>query len=85
LWERRPWVENEGAATAVVVNMCFGGYPMLKDFKTKEEAVNLLASIWDVVDNWDGSRVNVRWAAGEKNVYEWARQMPAPQNEKDAL
>lgn len=75
-WSKRPWVKNEGEATAEVVNMCFGGYPMLADFETKEDAVRLLAAIWDVVDNWDGSRINVKWAAGEKNVWEWARSAP---------
>lgn len=74
---RFPRLVNEGAATALVVDMCFDGYPMAKDFATKEDAVRLLQSIWDVVDNWDGSRVNVPWSQGLKSnpsVYEWARQ-----------
>ena len=73
--ERRfPRLVNEGEATARVVNMAFGGYPMAKDFQSKEEAVHLLQAIWDIVDNWgDGRRINVEWARGGVNVYEWAR------------
>jgi hypothetical protein len=78
-WLKMPWIANEGEATARVVNMCFDGYPFPEDFKTKEDAVNLLQSIWNVVDNWDGSRVNVDWAAGRKDgisVSRWARESP---------
>lgn len=72
LYLKMPWVANEGEATARVVDRCFAGYPMADDFASKEEAVALLAAIWDVVDNWDGSRINVRWDKEGFNVREWA-------------
>lgn len=80
--KRMPWVPNEGEATARVVDMCFEGYPMPEDFADKEDAVNLLQSIWNVVDNWDGSRVNVEWASTGRTgtqhgtVADWARSFP---------
>ena len=80
MWHRfvfhHPRFKNEGEATAQVVDMAFGGYPMGANFASKEDAVQLLQSIWDIVDNWDGSRVNVAWARGDKKglpVYDWAR------------
>lgn len=61
--EKLPWVPNEGEATARAVNMAFDrGYPMEKDYETPEAMLQHLQNIWDIVDNWDGSRVNVEWA-----------------------
>lgn len=53
---------EEGNATANVVNMVFNGYPRAEDFASKEEAVQMLKRIWDVVDNNDGTKINVEWA-----------------------
>lgn len=74
---RFPRLVNEGEATARVIDDAFGGYPLEEDFETKEDAVRLLQAIWDIVDNWDGSRINVAWSQGrdlpEGGVRTWAR------------
>lgn len=66
-WERNreklPWIENEGEATARVVDLAFDmGYPQVEDYDSIEDAVQHLQDIWNIIDNWDGSRLNVKWA-----------------------
>lgn len=53
---------EESNATTNVVNMVFNGYPFAEDFASKEEAVQMLKRIWDIVDNNDGTKTNVDWA-----------------------
>lgn len=67
-WEYRrekilPWMTSEGEATARVVDRAFDkGFPMSKDYADLDAAVQHLQDIWNIVDNWDGSRLNVEWA-----------------------
>lgn len=49
---------SEGEATARVIDSRFKGYPLPERFKSKEDAVALLETIWMDIDNWDGSKDN---------------------------
>lgn len=59
LYLRAPWFMNEGEATCVAIDYCFDGFPLEKNFESKEDAVAMLAHIWNTLDDWDGSRSNV--------------------------
>ena len=68
VWVKRPWIANEGEATARVIDMSFlKGFPMEEDYASTEEAVAHLQQIWNILDDWgDGRRINVIRAGGKK-------------------
>ncbi|WP_159600243.1 hypothetical protein [Agromyces humi] len=54
-----PAIVNEGEATAIAANLAFPNYPSSRDYRTKQDAVEHLQLLWNILDDWDGSRRNV--------------------------